>query len=166
MKNQKLPFIQALSVGALAGMRTAAAPVIVSHILSQSPSHQLEDSSLAFMQSKTTATILKVVALGELIIDKMPFTPDRINNNGVGGRMMSGALAGATLYKAKGGTMAAGALVGAVSACAATFISFFLRKSLVKATNIYDPIVGAIEDALVIALSVDLCKHEGDFAAA
>ncbi|MDR3680451.1 MAG: DUF4126 family protein [Flavipsychrobacter sp.] len=158
MKNQKLPFSQALSVGALAGMRATAAPLIVSHILSQSHSYELEDSPLDFMQSKTTAAIFKFIALGEIVMDKLPSTPDRIKTSAVGGRIMSGALAGAALYKAHGGSIAAGALVGAAAAYASSFASFFLRKAVVDKCKIYDPIIGAVEDAIVVGLGVELCR--------
>ncbi len=158
MKNQKLPFCQALSVGALAGMRSTAASLIVSHILSQSHSYDLEDSPLDFMQSKTTATIFKLVALGEIVMDKLPSTPDRIKTQAIGGRIMSGALAGAALYKAQNGSIAAGALVGAVAAIGSSFASFFLRKAVVEQCKIYDPIIGAIEDAIVIGFGVELCR--------
>jgi len=144
------PFWQVLGIGALAGLRSAAAPAITSHILSHHHSKGLEGTQLNFMQSKITANALKLLALGEVVMDKMPFTPNRIKPAGVAFRCLSGALAGASISKATGGKIGAGALFGAASALAATYISFLVRTSAVKATGIFDPIIGGLEDALVI----------------
>ncbi|MDN3583298.1 DUF4126 family protein [Mucilaginibacter flavus] len=152
------PFWQVVGLGALAGMRSASAPAIASHILSHHQSKQLDDSPLEFMQSKNVALALKVLAVGELIGDKLPSAPDRIKKRSVGFRMLSGALAGASVYKAIGGKAAMGALIGGASALASTFGSFYLRKGVVKTTRIMDPLVGAIEDALVIGSSVELAN--------
>ncbi len=46
----------------------------------------------------------------------------------------------------------------AVSAVASTYISFLLRKSIVKNTSVIDPIIGALEDALVIGAGVGLAQ--------
>jgi len=67
-------------------------------------------------------------------------------------------LAGASISKATGGKVFAGALIGAGSALASTYISFLLRKTTVKGTGIIDPIIGAIEDALVIGAGVGLAQ--------
>lgn len=72
--------------------------------------------------------------------------------------MLSGVLAGASIYKAAGGKMGTGALLGGAAALASTFGSYYLRKSTVKSSHIVDPIIGAIEDALVIGGGVGLAK--------
>jgi uncharacterized membrane protein len=152
------PFWQVLGIGALAGMRTASAPVITSHILSHHHSKRLEHSPLNFMQSKTVANTLKILSIGELIVDKLPSTPNRIKPAGVAFRCMSGALAGASISKATGGKILTGALLGATSALASTYLSYILRKTTVKNTGIVDPIIGAIEDALVIGAGLGLAQ--------
>jgi uncharacterized membrane protein len=150
------PFWQVVGLGALAGMRSASAPVIASHILSHHQSKKLDESPLRFMQSKNVALALKVLAIGEIIGDKLPSTPNRIKRTSVGFRMLSGALAGASVYKSTGGKAAMGAVVGAAAAFASTYGSYFLRRDAVKASNIMDPFVGAIEDALVIGSGIEL----------
>jgi len=73
-------------------------------------------------------------------------------------RCLSGALAGAGILKASGGSAAIGALLGGTAAFASTFGSFFLRKATVKRRALLDPIIGAIEDALVVGAGVGLAK--------
>ena len=86
----------------------------------------------------------------------MPFTPNRIKPAGTAFRCLSGALAGASISKATGGKIGAGALFGATAALAATYVSFLLRKVTVKATGIVDPVIGALEDALVLGAGTKL----------
>ena len=150
------PFWQVIGLGALAGMRSASAPVIVSHILSHHQSKKLDHSPLRFIQSKNVALALKILAIGEIIGDKLLSAPNRIKPAALAFRMLSGAVAGASVYKATGGKVAMGALIGGTAAFASTFGSYFLRKDAVKTSHVIDPIVGAIEDALVIGSGVEL----------
>ena len=152
------PFWQVLGMGVLAGMRSSSAPVITSHILSHHHSKSLEKSPLRFMQSSNVATALKVMALSELVMDKLPSTPNRIKPPVLAARCLSGALAGASIFKATGNNAITGALLGGAAAFASTFGSFYLRKGTVSKTKLYDPVIGAIEDALVIGAGVGLAR--------
>ena len=152
------PFWRVLGIGALAGLRSASAPAIASHILSHHHSRRLKNTRLGFMQSDTAAVTLKLLAAGEMVIDKMPFTPDRIKPASVTFRCLSGALAGSSISKATGGKIGAGALFGAAAALASTYISFLLRKTTVKATGVLDPVIGALEDALVLGAGAKLIR--------
>ncbi len=152
------PFWQVLGVGVLAGMRSASAPAITSHILSHHHSKILERSPLNFMQSNAVANGLKFMVLAEFVGDKLPSTPNRIKPVVIAARCISGALAGAGILKASGGNAVVGALLGGTVAFASTFSSFFLRKAMVKTSGVIDPIIGAIEDALVIGAGVGLAK--------
>jgi uncharacterized membrane protein len=154
------PFWQAAALGVLAGMRTASAPAIASHILSGRRSAELSKSPLSFMQSKYTAIVMKVFAVTELIGDKLPGTPNRTAPMGVTFRCLSGSLAGASIYKASGNNVLAGALIGAAIAFGATFGSYLLRKSFVDKFKIFDPFVGAVEDAIVIGSGVGIAISE------
>ena len=152
------PFWLATGLGILAGMRTASAPVITNHILSKQNSGYLAKSSLNFMQSDRVAIVLKVFAAGELIGDKLPSTPNRIKPIGVIFRCISGSLVGASIYKASGNNALTGAFVGSIAAFGSTFGSYFLRKSIVNKFDLFDPLIGAIEDALVIGAGVELTR--------
>ncbi|MGN6177819.1 MAG: DUF4126 family protein [Mucilaginibacter sp.] len=152
------PFWQVVGIGALAGLRSASAPAIASHILSHHRSGRLNNTPIGFMQSDTTATVLKLLAAGEMAVDKMPFTPNRIKPASMAFRCLSGALAGAGISKATGGKIGAGAVFGATAALMSTYISFLLRKATVKATGVLDPIIGALEDALVLGAGAKLIR--------
>lgn len=142
-------FWQVLGLGLLAGMRATSAPTVVSHVLSKHPSRQLAKSPLRFMQSGGMALGMKVLAIGELVGDKLPKTPNRTSTTGVIGRCLSGSLAGATIYKASGNNALTGALLGSIVALGSTFGSYYLRKFIVDKAHVFDPYVGVIEDTLV-----------------
>lgn len=150
------PFWQVVGLGVLAGMRTFSAPVIVSHILSTHPSKGLEKSPLNFMQSDKAALIFKILAVGELVGDKLPNTPNRTAIPGIVGRCLAGAVAGASVFKVSRNSAVAGAIIGSVAAFGSTFGCYYLRKIAGAKTGIADPIVGAIEDALVVSAGAGL----------
>ena len=150
------PFWQVIGLGIVAGMRTASAPAIAGHILSRHPSGHLSKSYLDFMQSDKVAIVLKVLAAGEFITDKLPSTPNRTKPVGIASRCLSGSLVGASIYKADGNDAYKGALLGAALALASTFASYYLRKITVDKLHIFDPLAGAFEDALVIGAGAGL----------
>ncbi len=82
--------------------------------------------------------------------DKLPGVPDRIAAPSLLARGASGALVGAAVYLMNNGKAMEGAAVGAVAAVGATFASFYLRRYLSEHTSVADPVIGAIEDALVV----------------
>lgn len=152
----KSPVFKAISLGIIAGMRTFYAPAVFSHLYRMRPAKSLAQSPLAFMQSTLTSKVFKVLAAGELVGDKLPNTPNRTAIPGVAGRVLSGALVGASVYKASGRKLVTGALIGGVAAVASTYGCFFLRKAIVKSTRISDPYIGSAEDALVIGAGIAL----------
>lgn len=152
------PHIQVIALGLLAGMRSMSAPAITSRILSRHHTKSIEKSPLRFMQSGITANILSAMAIGEFVGDKMPSAPNRIVPSALISRCISGALSGAGIYKARRGKWYTGALLGGATAIVATFGSYYLRKSLVKHAHLVDPVIGTIEDAIVLGAGLSLAE--------
>ncbi|OUJ71912.1 DUF4126 domain-containing protein [Hymenobacter crusticola] len=152
-------FWQTVGLGVLAGMRSMTAPALLSHSLANNPSKKLGKSRLRFLQSPTTATVLKVMAGGEMVGDKLPNAPDRTVPPVLGGRIVSGALVGAATYRAAGGKALQGALLGSAAAVAATYGALALRKYLGKATGLPDTVWGLTEDATTVASGLALLKN-------
>lgn len=145
-------FWPVLGLATLAGMRATSGPTFLSHYLSgQARPKGLVKSPLRFLQNPTVASTLKGLLGVEIMGDKSPNTGNRTEPQQVGARAASGALVGATLYKARGGNALSGALVGSLGAVASTFITFWLRKTISERTHTNTSLVGLGEDALVIA---------------
>jgi uncharacterized membrane protein len=85
---------------------------------------------------------LPALAAGEIVGDKLPMTPPRVEGPGLVGRVVSGALSG----RVSGG--ARGARVGAAFALAATYPSQALRSQIVSRTGVPDIACAIPEDLL------------------
>ncbi len=145
-----------LGLGVIAGMRSMAAPALLSNELSKTPALALAGSPLRYLQHGAVATGLKLLAASELVGDKLPAAPDRIAAPALLARAASGALVGATIYTAQKNSWAQGALLGAAAAVAGTYGSFYLRKLM----NQYAPNVvsGVMEDALTLGSGLAIAK--------
>jgi uncharacterized membrane protein len=139
----------AFLIGAVAGLRTMTAPAVVAwsadrHWLN------LHGSPLAWMGSTAAAAILTVLALGELVADKLPSTPNRTGLLGLGGRSVFGALSGAAVAAAGAQSIALGVVLGAAGAIAGAFAGYEARTRLVRALRVPDIVIALLEDAVAI----------------
>ena len=165
MKNKTFrpaKFWPTLGFAALAGSRATSAPAFLSQYLShQALSPALARSPLRFFAKPGVTIALELLVAGELVGDKLPSSPDRTVPQQLAARTASGALVGATLYKAKGGNALVGALVGGLGTVAATYATWWLRTQATKKFNVDSGLVGAGEDALVLAAGTALAKGQG-----
>ncbi|GAB3925524.1 DUF4126 family protein [Mucilaginibacter myungsuensis] len=152
------PHWQVIALGILAGMRSMSAPAVSSRMLNKRPSRRLNHTPLQTLQSPAAANVLTGIAVGELVGDKLPTAPDRIAPVTLVGRCINGAISGAGIYKAAGGKWYTGAVLGGITAIAATYGSFYLRKAIVKQAHLIDPVVGLIEDTIVLGAGVALVE--------
>ncbi|RZK34277.1 MAG: DUF4126 domain-containing protein [Hymenobacter sp.] len=154
-------FWPALGFAALAGSRATSGPAFLSQYLSQQAlSPGLAGSPLRFLAKPGVATALKFLVAGEFVGDKLPSSPNRTVPQQLVVRAASGALVGATVYKAKGGSAVGGALVGVLGTVAATYLTFYLRKTISEKTHTNTSLIGAGEDALVLGLGAALAKSQ------
>lgn len=141
-------YLQSACLGVVAGMRSMAAPALVSDHLERTQPEALAASPLRWLGTPKAATIFKVLALGEIGGDKLPMTPSRIAPGPLFGRILSGGLSGAVLCAADGKRLEAGAIIGALGAIAGAYGFYHLRRTLGQKLPVPDPALGAAEDAL------------------
>ena len=144
-------FWPVMGFATLAGMRSMSAPAFLSHYLARQPHAGLAGSRLRFLQKPGTAGVLKLLAAGEMVADKLPGTPDRIAPPVLLGRLLSGALVGAAWYRSRHGSALGGGVLGGLVAVAATFVSYALRTGISEKSGVPVALVGVGEDALVLA---------------
>jgi uncharacterized membrane protein len=108
----------AFLVGIVAGLRSMLAPAAVSWA-ARLGLLAVSNTPLAFMGYQFTPIILTVLAVGELIADKLPQTPSRKQAPGFIARIISGALVGATIGASQQ-MLALGLVAGAVGAVVGT----------------------------------------------
>ena len=141
-------YICAFLIGVAAGLRSLTAPAAVSWAVRLGWLH-LENTGLAFLGSAAAPYILSVLAIGELIADKLPKTPSRKAAAGFSARVASGALCGAA-FGATGQALSGGLLAGVLGAVAGTLGGYEFRARLVKATGGKDLPIALLEDAIAI----------------
>src|ERR1700689_3964857 len=107
-------YILAFLIGVIAGLRSLTAPAAVSWAARLGWLH-LENTWLAFLGFAATPYIISVLAIGELIADKLPNTPSRKSPPGFITRIVTGALSGAAIG-ATGGSWIVGLVVGVAGA--------------------------------------------------
>ncbi len=90
-----------------------------------------------------------MLAIGELIADKLPKTPSRKAPPGFITRIVTGALSGAAL--GAGGSWVVGLVAGVAGAIVGTLGGYEFRVRLVKATGGKDLPIALLEDVIAIA---------------
>jgi uncharacterized membrane protein len=100
------------------------------------------------------AVIFTVLALVELINDKLPKTPNRTVPAPAIVRILMGAFAGACVATAGAQGIVVGALVGVAGALVGTFGGYHARKGLVKALGSPDFVVALVEDLIAVGGSL------------
>jgi uncharacterized membrane protein len=145
-------YLWSFLLGLASGMRSMTPLAVVSWAAHMGWLH-LEGSWLAFLGYAATPYILTVLALGELIADKLPKTPSRKAPLGFSGRIITGALCGAALGIAAQG-MTGGIVAGILGAIVGTFGGYEFRSRLVKATGGKDLPIALLEDAITIVIAV------------
>ncbi len=149
-------YIKSLCIGILAGMRSMSAPAVASAMLSKRPSEALAASPLRVFCSPLAAKVFKALAAGELVGDKLPKTPARIDPLPLAARAVSGGTCAAALCIAEGENAAAGAAIGVIAAVASSFAFYQARRVAGEKLPLSDPILGAAEDLIAggIALGI------------
>jgi uncharacterized membrane protein len=140
----------AFLIGILTGLRSLTAPAVVA-IAARLNWINLQGSALSFMGSTPAAAIFAVLAIGELIGDKLPSTPSRLKPPGLIARFILGGLSGAGVAVAGGQSIGVGAVLGAVGGIAGAFAGYRVRTALVKAFKVPDYVIALLEDAVAIA---------------
>jgi len=137
-------------IGILTGCRSIAAPAAVCWGAHLDWLH-LQDSPLAFLQSKASLTIFTVLAVAELVVDKLPIAPDRRRIGSLIDRFVMGGLCGAALCLSSAQSMWAGVVLGGLGAMAGAFGGYEVRHRVVTSGKLPDIAFALIEDAISVA---------------
>jgi len=151
-------FAFAIGIGIVAGLRSLLAPAFVAWA-----AHfdwlNLNGSPLAFVGSRTAVAIFSVLAIGELIADKLPKTSKRTAPAPLLARVLTGGLCGASICVAAGKSLIAGALLGGLGGVIGAFAGYEIRRRIVNNLHIKDTFVAICEDLVAISLAYFLVWH-------
>jgi uncharacterized membrane protein len=143
-------FISAFLVGITSGLRALTGLAAVSWA-----AHfgilPLDHTWLAFLGYAFTPYILTLMAIGELVNDKLPKTPSRLAPPGFISRIVTSALCGLAIGLSGNG-MIVGLVAGIIGAVAGTFGGAKAR-SLLAATFGRDLPAALLEDAIALGIA-------------
>jgi len=147
--NTNVVLALAVGIGIVAGLRSLTAPAVVSwmaylHVI------DLRGSHLSFMGSTAAVAVFTLLALLELVGDKLPKTPSRTAAVGLTARILMGALSGGAFARADGVSSKLGAVAGIVGALIGAYGGYQVRTRTVKALHAPDYVIALLEDAVAI----------------
>jgi uncharacterized membrane protein len=134
------------------------APAIVSWAAEQKWIHS-PSQSLAFLKSKKTVSLVSALAVGELVADKLPFTPNRTEPAGLAVRVLTGGFSAGALCASRKRSVAAGAVLGGLAAIAGAFIGYATRRTLHGRFNFSDTALAFAEDAIAVGGGLLLVRN-------
>ena len=137
----------AAGIGAVSGLRSMAGPALVAEAAGSKRLH-LKGTPLAWLGSGNSMKTSAILALGELVADKLPSTPSRLAPAPLVFRAISGAVCGYAVCgrnrtkQEKWGS----AIVGASAALAAAWAGYTYRKN----SNLPKLVAALAEDAVAM----------------
>ena len=144
-----MTLILAFALGVTAGLRSMTPPAITAWA-AQLWWPAVRTSGVSLMAAPLTAYLFTLFAAVELVFDKLPITPSRLDIGPLGARIVFGALAAATLCAAAQQSIAIGAIVGGVGGIVGAFGGYHARRYLTVTKRLPDLTVALCEDAIAI----------------
>lgn len=145
-----------LGLAAIAGLRSMAALALLARAVRRG---DLDAPNLPTLGTREVSGLLSILAIGEMAADKTPFVPARTSAPALFGRLLSGALVGATLFASEGRHGNSGAVLGALSAFGAAYAGEGLRTAGTR-KGIPGPILGTLEDRAILTLGTRLLRKD------
>lgn len=144
--------LRAAMVGVASGMRSQLPLALLAW--TSGPGAANTDASWPPLRSPLARAVVTALAVGELIGDKLPMTPSRLQPAPFLGRLAFGAFAGGLLAARSGGEAMAGAAAGGTGAVIGTIAFGEARLALTRVTGLPDPVWAVAEDALAIGIGL------------
>jgi len=110
----------------------------------------LDGTKLAFLHNPISLIVFSLLAVGELIADKLPFIPSRTEPGPLVVRLVFGAGCGVALAVTGGVGWLAGGVLGGVGGVAGAYGGYFLRRWLTVGKGAPDFPIALVEDVVAI----------------
>lgn len=140
-------------LGAATGMRTFTPMAVICWFAYAG--YVPVDGTWAFWVAKlVTAIIFTVLALAELVGDKLPKTPDRTSTGPLLARVIFGGLVGGIVAASLNGSEVEGVILGVGGALVGAFGGHLIRREIVERSGSKDWPVAIAEDLVTIGFAV------------
>lgn len=148
----------AFGIGFVAGLRSMTAPATTAWA-----AHlgwlNLHRAAVAWINSLAAAVVFSLLALGEMIADKLPMTPKRAALFPLLVRIASGVLCGACVTDAAELGLLAGGVSGAAGAIIGAFAGYQFRRRLPPLLHAKEAPIAVAEDMITLGLAILLLSR-------
>lgn len=144
-----LVLLLAFLIGCVCGLRSMTGPAVVcwgAHL----GWLQLDGSKLGFLHTNISLAVFALLALGELVADKLPNIPSRIQPGPLVVRFLFGALCGVALCISGGAAWLPGALLGGIGGVGGAYAGYYLRRWLTLDRGLPDMVAALAEDIVAV----------------
>ncbi len=146
--------VRAVMLGAVGGMRSQMPLALLAWSARERQFAVDAGPPLSVLRSPKTLPVAAILAGGELIGDKLPMTPSRLEPGALAARFVVGGLAGAALALDAGQSPLEGVAAGMVGAGLGAYGGYQIRRWLGAASGVPDPVVAIGEDMVAIGIGV------------
>jgi len=136
-------------IGVVAGLRALTPPAVVCWGAYLGWLH-FAGTGLGFIDHTVTLVIFSLLALGEVVNDKLPKTPARTSIPQIIPRVLFGGCSAAALAVSSGGSLIITVILGIIGALAGTFAGYNVRHALVTKAILPDLGVALVEDLVAV----------------
>ena len=143
---------RASEFGIAAGLRSMTGPALLSQHLSERPMWELDSPAERMLAHPAAQILLGLGALGELVGDKLPGTPSRLEPRSLAFRAICGAIGGGVLMQRARKPPLLGAALGALGAVGGASAGYHMRQAITR-QGVPDAAVALVEDLLTIAVA-------------
>lgn len=137
-------------VGCVDGLRSLTPPALICWASYFGWLH-FAGTRLAFINHRATLIVFTLLAVVELIADKLPNTPARTAPLGLSARILLGAACGLALATSAGISLSFSVVVGSIGAIVGAFAGYHSRRLAVLKAHVPDFVVAVAEDMTAIA---------------
>jgi uncharacterized membrane protein len=153
-----MAFLLAFLLGCVDGLRSLTPPALVCWAAHLGWLH-FAGTRLAFINHRSTLIVFTVLAVAELIADKLPNTPARTAPLGLIARIVFGGACGLAIATSAGMSLSFSVLLASIGAFVGAFAGYHSRRLIVSKLHAPDFVVAAAEDVIAIAGGLLILRH-------
>jgi uncharacterized membrane protein len=150
-------YLLCVVIGGVSGLRSLTGIAVVTIAAQRGWPHMgwlhLGGTGLNFLTKPVAMYVFMVLAIGELVADKLSFTPPRIQTGPLAVRFLLGAFCSSALAVAAGMAWLFPAAVGGISAIVGAYAGYWLRRGITS-RGVKDLPIALLEDATAILLAL------------
>jgi uncharacterized membrane protein len=153
-----MAFLLAFLLGCVDGLRCMTAPAVVCWAAHLGWLH-FAGTKFAFIDHPSTLIVFTLLAIVELIVDKLPNTPARTAPVGLMARIVLGGASGMALGMGAGISVSLAGVIASVGAVVGAFAGYHIRRAVVLKAHVPDLVAAIAEDAIAIAGGLLIVSH-------